>query len=70
MGGLDNCIGAIYGTHVYIEGVGEYRAAYTTRKLSYAMNLTVVSNNNKLIRFAIVGAPGSYNDARVFSYAQ
>lgn len=69
MGGLDNCIGAIDGSHINIAGVGEYRTAYTTRKLCYAMNITVVSDHRKCIRFAIVGAPGSYNDTRVFNYA-
>ena len=68
MGGINNCVGAIDGTHINIQGVGEYRAAYTTRKLSYAINLTVISDCSKRICYAIVGAPGSYNDSRVFSY--
>ena len=59
-GGINN--------YVNITGVGEYRAAYTTRKLSYAVNLTVVSGHTKKICYAIVGCPGSYNDSRVFTY--
>ena len=68
MGGINNCVGANDGTHINIQGVGEYRAAYTTRKLSYAINLTVISDCTKRICYGIVGEPGSYNDSRVFGY--
>ena len=68
MAGLDNIMGCIDGTHIEIQGIGQYRCAYTTRKLIYAINTTIVCDSYKRIRFASVGCPGAYNDCRVFDY--
>ena len=44
--GYQNVVGAVDGTHVIITGIGKFRAAYTTRKCVYAINVTLCCDFN------------------------
>eukprot|EP00834_Sanchytrium_tribonematis_P007082 NODE_591_length_5620_cov_0.949828.p1 type:complete len:251 gc:universal NODE_591_length_5620_cov_0.949828:4276-5028(+) len=59
---LDNCIGAVDGTHCSIPGIGKFKQSYVTRKCQYGINITAVCTPSKQISYAVVGAPGSYHD--------
>eukprot|EP00834_Sanchytrium_tribonematis_P004353 NODE_209_length_12852_cov_0.583863.p4 type:complete len:171 gc:universal NODE_209_length_12852_cov_0.583863:9318-8806(-) len=63
---FDNCIGAVDGTHCSIPGIIKFKQSYVARKCQYGINITAVCTPSKPISYAVVGAPGSYHDNRVW----
>jgi hypothetical protein len=65
---LKNCVGMIDGTHLNLntrpECCGE---EYYTRKNCYAISALLIVDDNKCIRYANVGWPGSVHDNRIWS---
>ncbi|KAE8742696.1 hypothetical protein FOCC_FOCC011729 [Frankliniella occidentalis] len=62
---IRNCIGAIDGSHIFIEKPPEYGVVYWCRKERYSIVLQAVVDFDKLFTNVHCGDPGSYHDTRV-----
>ncbi|KAK3908404.1 Protein ALP1-like [Frankliniella fusca] len=63
--GVENCIGAIDGSHIFIEKPIDYGRVYWCRKERYSIVLQAVVNFDMLFTNVSCGDPGSYHDTRV-----
>lgn len=63
--GIANCIGAIDGSHIYINKPEENSREYFNRKQSYSILLQAVTDCNMKFLNLYCGDPGSYHDARM-----
>lgn len=63
--GIENCIGAIDGSHIFVEKPINYGRVYYCRKDRYSIVLQGVVDANLLFTNVHCGDPGSYHDTRV-----
>lgn len=68
--GMPHCVGAIDGTHIPIVDIAidvNEAESYRCRKMFQSIVVQGVVDARKRFIHALVGSPGSYNDARVYS---
>ncbi|KAE8750758.1 hypothetical protein FOCC_FOCC002468 [Frankliniella occidentalis] len=63
--GIEKCIGAIDGSHIFIEKPIDYGRVYWCRKERYSIVLQAVVNFDMLFTNVHCGDPGSFHDTRV-----
>jgi hypothetical protein len=65
--GLDNCVGIVDGTHiVFSQKPAVDGEVFFTRKKEYSMNLQLICDDRRVIRYAIIGWPGTVYDSTIF----
>ncbi|CAL1672684.1 unnamed protein product [Lasius platythorax] len=63
--GIRNCIGAIDGSHIYINKPEENGREYFNRKQCYSILLQAVTDSNMKFTNIYCGDPGSFHDVRM-----
>ena len=68
--GLKGCVGSVDGTFaVFAEKPRIDGETYWTRKKNYAMNVQIVFDDRRRIRYIYTGWPGSVHDSRVWEHS-
>ena len=67
---IDQCVGAVGGTHIEILAPEEYAKDYYNRKGYYSILMQAVADHRYCFTDINIGWPGSVHDARVFKNSQ